>query len=67
MKWSLKALRVDNGLTQDEVARRLGISASTWSKWENGKSFPDVPYISKIERLFNISYSDIKFLHNDTV
>lgn len=66
-KMSLKLLRIDAGMTQEEVSTALGISPSTWSKWENGKSFPDVLDIVKIEQLFNISYSDIKFLTNNTV
>ena len=66
-KMSLKVLRIDAGMTQEEVSTALGISPSTWSKWENGKSFPDVLDIVKIEQLFNISYSDIKFLTNNTV
>lgn len=66
-KMSLKLLRIDAGMTQEEVSAALGISPSTWSKWENGKSFPDVLDIVKIEQLFNISYSDIKFLTNNTV
>lgn len=54
-------------MTQAEVAEKLSISPATWSKWENGKSFPNVVEIKKIEKLFNIGYSDIKFLSNNTV
>lgn len=54
-------------MTQEQVAKELNIATSTWSKWENGKSFPDVPEIGKIEKLFNISYADIKFLPDNTV
>ncbi|WP_285152309.1 helix-turn-helix transcriptional regulator [Ligilactobacillus salivarius] len=66
-KITLKAIRANANLTQAEVAKKLDISPSTWSKWENGKSYPDVVEIEKIEKLFNIGYSDIKFLTNSTV
>ncbi|NME23708.1 helix-turn-helix transcriptional regulator [Lactobacillus salivarius] len=66
-KITLKAIRANANLTQAEVAEKLDISPSTWSKWENGKSYPDVVEIEKIEKLFNIGYSDIKFLTNSTV
>lgn len=66
-KITLKAIRANANLTQTEVADKLNISPSTWSKWENGKSYPDVVEIEKIEKLFNIGYSDIKFLTNGTV
>lgn len=66
-KVTLKVLRIMSNMTQEQVAKELNIATSTWSKWENGKSFPDVPEIGKIEKLFNISYADIKFLPHDTV
>lgn len=66
-KVTLKMLRVGANLTQEQIAEKLGISPATWSKWENGKTFPDVADIIKIEKLFNISYSDINFLIDNTV
>lgn len=66
-KTTLKVLRVSANMTQAEVADKLDIAASTWSKWENGKSYPDVKEIQKIEQLFNIGYSDINFLTSSTV
>lgn len=66
-KYTLKMLRVRANMTQEEVADKLNISPATWSKWENFKSYPDVPEIIKIESLFNISYSDINFLPINTV
>lgn len=63
----MKAIRANANLTQAKVAKKLDISPSTWSKWENGKSYPDVVEIEKIEKLFNTGYSDIKFLTNSTV
>ena len=67
LRLTLKALRANSNMKQSEVAQKLGISATTWSKWENSKSYPDVPDIIKIEKLFNISYSDINFLVKNTV
>ena len=66
-KVTLKMLRAGANLTQEQIAKKLGISPATWSKWENGKTFPDVADIIKIEKLFNISYSDINFLIDNTV
>lgn len=66
-KITLKVLRVASDMTQAEVAQKLNISPSTWSKWENGRSYPNVEEIQKIEKLFNIGYSDINFLPRNTV
>lgn len=64
---TLRALRANVGMTQEQVARKLDIAPSTWSKWENGRSYPDVPDIRKIEKIFNVSYADINFLPTNTV
>lgn len=37
---SLYELRVNLGLTREEVAEHLGINAGTWARWETGKSAP---------------------------
>lgn len=66
-KATLKVLRVGANMTQTDVAKKLSISPATWSKWERGETYPNVKEIKKIEKLFNIGYSDIIFLINDTV
>lgn len=66
-RMTLKMLRVRDNLTQEVAAKALGISPSTLSKWESGKSFPDVLDINKIENLYRINYNDIIFLPNNTV
>lgn len=67
MAITLKAARVNAGLNQKEAAERLNISESTLSKYESGKSFPDVPMIQNIEVLYKISYRDIIFCPKSTV
>lgn len=66
-KMTLKMLRVRDNMTQEVAAKALGISPSTLSKWESGKSFPDVLDINKIENLYHINYNDIIFLPINTV
>ncbi|MDS8928747.1 helix-turn-helix transcriptional regulator [Streptococcus pneumoniae] len=62
LRLTLKALRANSNMKQSEVAQKLGISTTTWSKWENGKSFPDVAQVKEIEKLFGVAYDDIIFL-----
>lgn len=62
MAITLKALRINAGMDQISAAKLLGITAETLSSWEQGKTFPNVPQISKIEDLYSVSYSDINFL-----
>lgn len=62
MKLTLKALRANQGLTQQEASKKLGISESTLNNYENFKSFPDVPMIEKILKLYDVKYDDVIFL-----
>lgn len=66
-KYTLKMLRAKLNMTQEEFASKLDISVATWSKWENCKSYLNVPEIIKIEKLFYISYSDINLLVKNMV
>lgn len=62
MAFTLKALRINAGLDQREAAKIIGVTPETLSKWERGKTFPSVPQITEIEKLYNVTYADIKFL-----
>lgn len=61
MEVTLKAARVNAGLDQKTAAKVLGITAETLGSWENGITFPNVPQITRIEKLYGVSYSDINF------
>ena len=51
----IRELRRERALTQDEVARRLNISAQAVSKWENAASYPDLELIPPLAELLGIS------------
>ena len=55
----IKKLRKDNNLTQKELADKLNVTFQAVSKWENGKSVPDIAQLHEISKLFNIDISDI--------
>lgn len=65
MKATLKAIRVNNGWSQEEAAKLYGISVATLQNYELGKTFPDVPVINKIIEVTGIGYNDIIFLPNN--
>lgn len=47
------------GLTQEQLAQELGISAKAISKWENNLSYPDISLIPKISNIFNITIDEL--------
>ena len=66
MKYTLKAIRINKGDTQEQTAKAIGISVETWANYERGVTFPDVPIIKKIEEYFNITYDKINFFCSNT-
>jgi transcriptional regulator with XRE-family HTH domain len=64
MSITLKAARVNADLTLAEAAKELGIAVDTLRQYEAGNSFPNVPMIQKIEKLYSIGYNDINFFSN---
>ncbi|MGG7177345.1 helix-turn-helix domain-containing protein [Clostridium paraputrificum] len=46
-------LRKEKGITQDQLASMVGISAGAVSKWENGNSTPDISLLSPLARALN--------------
>lgn len=65
MKISLKAARANKGLTQKEAAKKIGISSDTLANYEKGVSFPDIPVIVNIEKVYGVKYADLIFLPSD--
>lgn len=65
-KITLKAARVNAGLSQKEAAMKLGVDRSTLYLWENGKSSPSVVMFKKIEDIYGIPYDEINFLPYNT-
>lgn len=55
----LSALRRSKGLTQQEVADRLGVSNKTVSSWETGASYPDISMLSSIAELYGVTCDEI--------
>lgn len=51
----IKKYRKEAGLTQEEMAHRLGVSAPAVNKWEKGYSLPDIALLAPIARLLHIS------------
>lgn len=62
MTITLKAARVNKGLTQLEAAKLLNVSKDTVGNWERGKSYPNMKNIKEIEKVYGVSYDDLIFL-----
>ena len=47
--------RHEVGLTQKELAEKIGVSDRTISKWENGEGYPEVETLIEIARNLHLS------------
>lgn len=59
MKLTLKAARVNAGLTQTEFADALGVSKMTVLEWEKGKRRVRPVYMPMIAQVTGVSVNDI--------
>jgi putative transcriptional regulator len=62
LKLTLKAARVNAGLTQTKAAEIIGVTPDTIGNWERGKYLPNTIMISRIEKAYGVSYNDLIFL-----
>ena len=60
MQLSLKALRVNAGLTQQDVADRLGVSRQTVLNWEKENWNPDEVVIYALAYLYKTDIDNIR-------
>ena len=55
----LKELRNENGMTQEQLGEKLGVSNKTISRWETGKYMPPVDCLNMLSDIYNISINEI--------
>lgn len=60
MQITLKAARVNAGLTQQYVHQATGIARSTLTDWEHGKRHPRTCDLVKLCKLYGIPVERIK-------
>ena len=60
----LKELRIENNLTTIELAEKLNVKNPTISRWENEVQIPNIEYLYKIAKLFNITSDYLIGLEN---
>ena len=52
-------LRKMNGLSQEELAEKVGVARQTISKWELGETSPDLKQAKELSRIFNVSLDEL--------
>ncbi len=52
-------LRKQKGVTQEELAKTLGVTNQAVSKWESGQCCPDIQLLPEIAKLFEVSVDEL--------
>lgn len=56
---NLVRLRKKNGLSQEDLAEKIGVSRQAVSKWERAESSPDTDNLIALAELYNLSLDDM--------
>ena len=56
---TIRNLREKRGLTQAELADRIGVSSKTVSKWETAKGLPDITLLQPLAQALGISVIEL--------
>ena len=60
----IKYLREQNGLSQVNLAKQLGITRSSVNAWESGISVPSTQYLVELAHIFKVSADYLLGLNN---
>lgn len=67
VKMTIRAARVNVGLSQKAAAKEIGVSNKTLSNWEAGKSFPGADKIPVICAVYKTTYDNLIFLPGNSL
>ena len=55
----LRDLRKEKELTQEELAEKFGVSSKSVSRWENGKTLPDLAILVELADYYEVDIKEI--------
>lgn len=61
MKVTIKAARVNVGLTITEAAKQLGVTKDTLSRWERGITSPTLDRVEKLAEIYKCTPDDFLY------
>lgn len=61
MQYSIKELRARKCKTQEEAAKDLGVSATTYNAWENNFGIVKISNARKVAKYYGVTLNDIFF------
>ena len=62
----ISSLRKEKGMTQLELAEKMGVTDKAVSKWERDLSCPDITSLPKLAEIFEISVDELMQVKTET-
>jgi transcriptional regulator with XRE-family HTH domain len=62
----ISSLRKEKGMTQLELAEKMGVTDKAVSKWERDLSYPDINSIPKLAEIFGVSVDELMQVKTET-
>ena len=62
MQITLRAARINAGLSREKAAKLIGVSSYTIANWETGKSYPSTKILPKVLDCYEIDINSLKIL-----
>ncbi len=59
LKDNLLMLRNIHGLSQEELAAKIGVSRQAYAKWENGSTVPDIEKCNRLAKLYGTTVDSL--------
>lgn len=59
MRTRLKVFRIEQGLSQEQIAKEIGYNRMTYAAVENGKREPTLRFCSALSRAFGITLDEV--------
>jgi transcriptional regulator with XRE-family HTH domain len=56
---NIRELRIQRSMTQREVANSLSVTVQAVSKWEQGRSYPDLLLLLPIANMFSVTLDEL--------
>lgn len=55
----LRDLRKEKGMTQEEIAEKFGVSSKSVSRWENGRTLPDLAILVELADYYEVDIKEL--------
>ncbi|GLV63732.1 hypothetical protein Bmyc01_24020 [Bacillus mycoides] len=55
----LKKLRESKRLSQEDVAKKIGVTRQAVCKWENDKRYPDIDNLILLSEIYNVTLDEL--------